>query len=406
MSSTSPRRRILVVHDYGTRSGGAEHIALGLRDGLRRRGHDALLFTSGARPLPLPVLADETCFGTMSPARRVLQAVNPWALRRLRQVVADYQPDVVHLRMFMTQLSPLVLQALRGVPTLLHLVNYDLICPLNTKVLPDGSRCTHTAGFVCRSQGCIPLAGVARFGVQRALWRRGRPAADLVVANSHWLARRLAADGVETDSVIWNGVPERPARPPLAGEPTVSFAGRMFSKKGVDVLLRAMARIPGGRLVIAGDGPERRSLERLASELGLSSRAVFLGHLTHEALEEELASAWVHAVPSVWEEPFGITAAEALMRGTAVVASAAGGVSELVDEGRTGLLAPPGDDEALAKSLARILDDRELAERFGAEGRRFALAELTDERFLDRVEALYESLLATEVSVQESPAPA
>jgi glycosyltransferase involved in cell wall biosynthesis len=396
--TTTPRRRILIVHDYGALVGGAEHVALGLRDGLRARGHDARLFSSTAQPLPLPIVADDTCLGTMSPLRRVLQVANPSALRRLRAVVASYRPDVVHLRMFMTQLSPLVLQALQGTPTVLHLVNYDLVCPLNTKVLPDGSRCEYSAGRICRSTGCVPLAGVARFEMQRFLWRRGRRAVGLIAANSHWVARRLASEGVPVDAVVWNGVPEAPPRAPLADPPTISFAGRLWPKKGVDVLLRAMANVPTGRLLIAGDGPERGSLEELASSLGLSSRVRFLGHLPRETLESELGPAWVHVVPSVWEEPFGISAAEALMRGTAVVASGAGGVSELVLEGRTGLLVPPADESALAEALVRVLADRRLAERLGSEARRFALAELTQERFLDRIEELYASLLQQQVA--------
>jgi glycosyltransferase involved in cell wall biosynthesis len=389
----SERLRVLVVHDHGTLSGGAEHVALDLRDGLRARGHDARLFTSDVQPLPVPVLADDTCLGTTSRAGRVLRVANPWAFLRLREVIASYRPDVVHLRMFMYQLSPLVFHALRGVPTVLHLVNYDLVCPLNTKVLPDGSRCTHRAGMACHDAGCVRLAGVARFAAQRSLWARGRDAVDLVVANSAWLADRLGREGIDVDAVVWNGTPERPARPALTGPPTVSFAGRLFPKKGVDVLVRSMTRLPDARLVVAGEGPMRPALERLAAELGLGSRVRFLGHVSHEVLERELADAWAHAVPSVWEEPFGLTASEALMRGTAVVASSLGGVTEFVHDGRTGILAGPADDEALSAGLGRVLADRELAERLGAEGRRFALDELTDERFLDRVERLYERVL-------------
>ena len=340
------------------------------------------------------MLADDTCLGTTSPARRVLQAANPWALRGLRRALIEHRPDVVHLRMFMTQLSPLVLRALGDVPALLHLVNYDLVCPLNTKVLPDGQPCPHAAGRICRSTGCVSLAGAARFATQRALWRSGRGSIDLIVANSHWVAERVGREGIDVDAVVWNGVPERPVRPPLSGPPTVSFAGRLYAKKGVDVLLRAMAllALPHAVLLIAGDGPERARLEGLAAELRLGGRVRFLGHLSPDRLEQELASAWTHVVPSVWDEPFGLTTAEAMMRGTAVVASNRGGPSEIVRHGETGLLVPPDDAGALADALASILSDRVLAERLGAAGARFARAELTNERFLDGIEDLYRRL--------------
>ena len=340
------------------------------------------------------MLADDTCLGTTSPVRRALQAANPWALRGLRRAVLEHRPDVVHLRMFMTELSPLVLRALADVPTLVHLVNYDLVCPLNTKVLPDGQPCSYAAGRICHSTGCVSLPGVARFATQQALWRSGRASIDLIVANSHWVAELVGRDGIDVDAVVWNGVAERPIRPPLTEPPTISFAGRLYAKKGVDVLLRAMARltVPDTVLLIAGDGPERARLEGLAAELRLGGRVRFLGHLSPDRLEQELATAWVHVVPSVWDEPFGLTTAEAMMRGTAVVASNRGGPSEIIRHGESGLLVPPADADAMADALARVLSDRAFAERLGAAGARFARAELTNERFLDGIEGLYRRL--------------
>ncbi len=135
----------------------------------------------------------------------------------------------------------------------------------------------------------------------------------------------------------------------------VGYAGRLVSKKGVDVLISAMAivlgNIPGARLLIAGDGPERRRLESQANDLGISGSVQFTGHLDATGTENALAAAWVQAVPSVWEEPFGLVAAESMMRGTAVVASRAGGLTEQVVEGETGYLVPPGDAGALAHAI-------------------------------------------------------
>jgi glycosyltransferase involved in cell wall biosynthesis len=390
--------KVLIVHDYGTLSGGAEHMSITLREGLRARGHDARLFASTARQLPgLPIVADYTGYGTMGPARRVLQAVNPFAAARLREALRDFRPDVVHVRMFLAQLSPLVLPLLREVPALLHVVNYHLICPIDTKLLPDGRSCAVRAGTICRREGCIPLAGVARLAVQRGLWERWFDAFDRVVTNSDWVRRRLELEGLAVHRVVWNGVRARSARPLLDGPPTVAFAGRLERKKGVEVLLRAFVRVaeevPEARLVLAGDGPDRPRLERLLRDLDLRRRARLLGHLPQDRLEDALSGAWVQAVPSLWEEPFGLVAAEAMMRGTAVVASSSGGVAEIVRDGQTGLLAAPGDADDLAGKLLPYLRDRELAERTGAAARAWALAELTEERVLDRFEALYRELV-------------
>ena len=403
-------RRILIVHDYGTPSGGAENVAVMLRDGLRRRGHDARLFASSAEPLAVENVADYTCFGTMSPARRVLQVANPLAARSLRRVLDEFEPDVVHLRMFNTQLSPLVLRAIAGYPCLLHVGGYELICPLLTKTLPDGSPCHTAAGTGCHRTGCLSAAGTARAVVQAGLRRRWLGVVDVTVPNSEWVRQRLVGDGLPAGEAISNGVPAVPARPPLAGPPSVAFAGRLVEKKGADVLVEAMRTVvatqPDARLLLAGDGPQGPRIRAAIAAAGLAPSVSVLGHLPRIELDRALGGAWVQAVPSQWEEPFGNAAAEAMMRGTAVVATDAGGLRELVEHGVTGLLVPPGDPEALGRALLDVLSDRALAERLGRAGREQALARLSEDRMLDRFEALYEQLIAAGGRRAAVPAPA
>jgi glycosyltransferase involved in cell wall biosynthesis len=165
----------------------------------------------------------------------------------------------------------------------------------------------------------------------------------------------------------------------------------------VDVLLRAMAQVnrvlPGARLLVAGDGPQRAALEQQSEALGNASRVTFLGFRPRHELPALLGSAWVQAVPSRWDEPFGLVAAESMMRGTAVVVSAAGGLAEQVVDGETGSVVPPGDADALAAALLRLLLDRDRAEEVGRAARLRALAEFSEERVVGRFAELYERLL-------------
>jgi glycosyltransferase involved in cell wall biosynthesis len=388
--------RILLIHDFGTLNGGAEIMIWRLREALRERGHEVCLFTSTARPLPLPILADATCFGTVTPARRVVQAWNPHARWRLRRVLRDFVPDVVHVKMFMNQLSPTILPLLAPFPSLLHVINYNLICPLNTKTLPDGSACRNRPGAICHEAGCLPWLGVLRAEVQRRT--TDLSVFDRIVANSRSVAERLRAEGVRVDGWVHNGVPVRAQRPALGEHPVVGYAGRLVKKKGVDVLLEGFAlvksSVPDAQLVIAGDGPEWAALETMTHELGIERSVTFTGHLDARALERALAPAWVQAVPSVWEEPFGLVAAEAMMRGTAVVATAGAGLGEQVVEGETGHLVPAGDAPALSRALESVLLDRERAERMGSTGREKAMRELCEERHVESVICIYDEMLA------------
>jgi len=401
--------RILLVNDYGTATGGAELMLLSLRDALRSRGHDARLFASSARPLSAPNQADYQCLGFHSTVRGLIQVANPSAALRLRHILRDFRPEVVHVRLFLSQLSPLILPLLERVPAIFHAAWYRSICPIGTKMWPGGDPCTEHAGLACLRHRCFAAGFWPSAMLQLKLWRRWRGVFDVVVANSHSTRALLEAEGIGPSEVIWNGVPRRPPRPQLSDSPTVVFAGRLVPEKGVDLLVQAFAdvrmHLKDAKLVIAGDGPQRASLERTVAGLSLGANVRFAGHLGRQQIEECFATAWVQAVPSRWREPFGIVAAEAMMRGTAVVASNGGGLAEIVQHERTGLLVPPNDANALASALLRLLSDRALTESLGSRGRDFALANLTEEIFVDRFVALYERMVRDVVSPAPHPEP-
>lgn len=369
---------------------------LALRDGLRARGHDARLFASRATPGGRQGSADYTCFGTTSRWRTLVQTANPSALRRLRRAVDEFRPDVVHVCLFLTQLSPLVLRALARVPTVYYAVWYRAICPIGTKLLPSGEVCQAPPGAVCRRTGCVPRRDWVPLMLQLRMLRRWWPSIDLVVADSHYVKRRLEGEGLAVDAVVWHGATARAASAERDARPLVAFAGRLVREKGADLLVDAFAKVlaavPEARLLIAGDGPERGALERRIDELGLRAHVELPGHVRRPDLERRLAGAWVQVVPSRWPEPFGIVAAEAMLRGTPVVAADIGGLAELVEHGTTGLLVPPDDVDALSSSLVALLADGPLRTTLGAAARAFAAERLEQDVHVERFLELYRGL--------------
>ena len=145
---------------------------------------------------------------------------------------------------------------------------------------------------------------------------------------------------------------------------------------------------------VSGDGPDSTRLRGLAARLGIEGRTRFVGHLSARELDDALCPAWVQVVPSLWHEPFGLVAPEAMMRGTAVVATAAGGLRDSVVDGKTGLLVPIGDTDALGAALARVLSSKETAEAMGAAGRRRAIDEFQESAVVDAFLAIYADMLA------------
>lgn len=391
------KMRVLMLNDYGRPNGGAELQMLALRDGLLRRGHEVRLLTSDAELTPgFPLLADRTCRGRNDIVQVLTQTANRSAARALAQELRAYPPDVVHVRMFLTQLSPLILPQLRDVPVLFQAAIYKAICPNGLKLLPDGTACTKLAGRVCLTSGCVAWKTWTAAMAQLAMVRRWRGAIDVSAVLSRRMAEEFSAAGWPDVTVLPNGVDEAAPRPPLTADPMVAYAGRLSREKGVDTLIASFARmadrVPEARLVIAGAGPLESELRAAAAPLG--ARVRFMGHLAREDMESLFSQAWVQAVPSLWHEPFGNVSTEAMMRGTAVIASDMGGQSDIVRDGETGYLVPPGDVSAWATALERVLADRPLAERLGAAGRAVALRDYSRESALDRTEAAYRAARA------------
>jgi glycosyltransferase involved in cell wall biosynthesis len=392
--------RVLLVNDYATPTAGAELITRHLRDQLNSRGHQVRVFASRAQLIAGESFADATAFGTNMRLQTLTSTWNPSAVRALKRELRAFPPDVVHVQMFLWQLSPLILPLLETVPSIYYTMTYKTVCPTGLKWLPTGVPCVNRAGVACLRQGCLTMAGFGPLMVQRYLWRRNRHALSAVIGSSNAVRHQLEADGVAVHGVIWPGTPVVRPRAPLSDPPTVTYAGRLAPEKGVEVLIRAFRRAqercPNARLLIAGSGPEESALRALVTQVGMSDAIELHGQLANGRLHALLNRGWVHAVPSRWPEPFGLTATESMMRGTAVITSDIGGLAESVVQDVTGLRVVPGDEIALADALGRVLADRALAERLGAAGRRRALDFFSIEQCVSQFETLYAALGAGE----------
>ena len=154
---------------------------------------------------------------------------------------------------------------------------------------------------------------------------------------------------------------------------TLVCVGRITKSKGQDVLIRAVARLAGAfkdiTVQFIGDGPDRERCQGLAQSLGLSRNCQFLGSLPRSEVFRFMARARVCVVPSL-SEAFGQVAIEALSVGTPVVASAVGGLTEIVRENGNGFQVPAGDGVALASRIELLLSEHDTYERLGVEGRR------------------------------------
>jgi len=212
----------------------------------------------------------------------------------------------------------------------------------------------------------------------------------------------LVSDGVEENRlhVIPPGVIpslfDGPFEDPFAGvgKPRVLFVGRLAPQKGVGTLVAAAGLLedPSAQILLVGDGPERKALEREAKRIGVADRLHFVGFVTHERLPAVLAHADLLVLPSIYEE-LGTVLLEAMQAALPIVASKTGGIPEVIEDGVNGMLVPPGDPEALARAIDRLLADRALACRL-SEGAQERVKHYDWEVLAERVLVVYQGVTA------------
>jgi glycosyltransferase involved in cell wall biosynthesis len=281
------------------------------------------------------------------------------AQSRLRSIAQSWKPDVAVISQFAYHFSPSAFSAVAGIPIVVLMMDYKAICPLGTRLLPDGVRCTHRAGVSCMTHGCISLPHWMRDQPRYARIRAALSRASRVICPSEWMRQQFRAAGVETE-VVRFGVAEpvswfqRAASP----QPKFVYCGRLSPEKGVALLLRAFAKfvadVPHASLRLLGDGPQRKEIDRLIDRLGIRLSVSMSGWISPAEVELELHDAWALVAPSLWAEPFGLAVVEAMTRGVPVIASESGAFLETVTPNVTGIFFESGNEAALVQALRRI----------------------------------------------------
>ena len=364
-----PRRRVLLVVD-SLDTGGAERHVADLAAALVARGDAVTVACSVAGPLAPPL---ERLHVDVRPllGRLVKRRASLRYARALRRLLHTESFDVVHAHVYASAVAAAIATAGTGVPLIVT---------------------EHTEGCWKRRR---------HHRASRLTYRRAARVIAVSAAVRDLLVQR---SGVRPEKVVC--VPNaivpapslprrRPERRARGGRPLVGRVARLQPEKAVDVFLEAAARVapvvPEARFLVVGDGPARAELERLASSLGLDGHVRFLG-LRADA-RDVIARLDVLVVSSR-SEGTPLVALEAMEAGVPVVATAVGGLPDQIEHGRTGLLVPPDDAEALGAALVELLADPGRARVLGEAGRRRAVALFDYGEMFRRVERVYADVLA------------
>lgn len=347
-----------------------------LAETLRLRGH-TVVFISPSRPIQSPGLEGEGRYDYHWPSHR---PVTRRDAAFLMPILSSHRPDctignfgAVNLLAFLTWLRRVPVR-IAWYHTLSTQIDLDSDLPSWRRKLQRlrKSLIYSTATHLLTNSSCAASDAQLKFGI---------PPSKCIV---QWLSLADPLKG------------KNPAGP-RAGRLRVVCAGRFSPSKGQITLVRALAKLSQDtdwEVLFVGDGPCREHCRKVACELGLEQRTEFVGRLRHDEVLEVMAGATVTVVPSQ-AEAFGYVGIESLALGVPVVASAVGGLSEVIRHGYDGLLIPPNDPDGLAAGLAKIIGNPELAAKMGANARAGFLDRFERSRLVPQHASWLENLLDT-----------
>jgi glycosyltransferase involved in cell wall biosynthesis len=321
----------------------------------------------------------------------------PVAILRLARIIRNEKIDIVHgneeLPSFLSGIAGIV--ARRGVR--IYHRQHDVSASYALDGRKAGALVKRLAAWV-RSANYSNVDRTAGATAHVVFTLSEAHRANVLRERPHWARKAIVVPHGIDEPTDWPRCRERAEK--IRGElglaaddPAVTIVARLNWRKGHEVLFDAAARLGRrGRapaVLVVGYGPLEDELRARAAAFGLS-RTFFLGK--HEDVWPYYLAGWVAAVPSV-TEPFGLVSIEAMACGRPVLASAVGGLTEIVVDGSTGRLVPPSDPDALAAALGEMLADQHSRTTMGAEGRRRYLEHFSQDAMTRRWEEVYQTLV-------------
>ncbi len=396
--------KILLSNQYFYQAGGSETMFFKLLNFLKNEGHD--IVTLGMYHAKSMKIDGVKSYFTKSylqqekikiPINRIF---NLHAYKVTQKIIERERPDLAHF--YNTSLispSPIIACLKNKIPTIKTFNDYEHVCP-------DSSKTKHSK-FCQKEMSLLNCLTCERSNVKPSLpivlyynyvikhfelniFRKIHCISICKIIQSALLQSNIKS------TLIYQSIdiPENP--PKLNFTKNILYAGRLSKEKGVKYLIYAMKNVvedfPKAKLLIAGEGKERKYLEYLTKSLGLKKNVEFLGWLNKDQLKELYKNIDFIVLPSIWQEPFGLTGLEAMSYGRPAIAFNVGGISEYIDNGKNGFLIDVFNFNELSEKIKELLTNEKKLKEFSLSSIKKS-KEFSNEIFYKKIKEFYSKVI-------------
>ena len=402
--------RILSVNKFYYLHGGSERYMFDLNRLLENGGNEIVHFAmQHEKNFPSPFsdyFVDQLDFFETSSILQKVQSAGRViysfeAQKKLSRLLVDTKPALAHLHNIAHQLSPSIIHALKSqsIPIVQTLHDYKLVCPTYTLYTNEHvcEKCLlgnyyHVVTNRCnRGSLLASLTNMLEMYIHSFL--KSYEHIDTFISPSKFLLNKIVEGGVDATKIhhvpLFLDTTQFP--PKYEHNGYLLFFGQLIAVKGLGTVLDALKRMKGVRLIVAGRGQQESQFRQIAEKLNLN--VDFVGFQSGDALRELVSGAMAIVVPSLWYEnqPFAIL--ESFAYGKPVIGSNIGGIPELIDDYRNGLLFEPGNADALADKLQWVVDNENRLADMGHSGRQKIEEQFSPSVHYQRIHEIYQSLV-------------
>jgi glycosyltransferase involved in cell wall biosynthesis len=381
--------KILIVHNAYGRTSGEEVVIDNLAALLAARGLDVHRFSRSSEEIETTRLGKIPAFFS--------GIHNPFSRRSFGRFLREKRPDVVHIHNLYPLISPSILPecSAQNIPVVMTVHNFRLACP-NGLLLSHGELCHRCLGgreYWCVLRNCensiFKSTGYALRTAAARVLRRYYDHVNHYLCLTNFQRDVLVKEGMPSDrvSVLTNPVEIKVAEQSMEKN-SVLFVGRVSREKGIVSLFEAARVCSDIPFLIAGSWQAMPEASELAPD-----NVTLLGAVPSQKLGALYENARIFVLPSVWYEGFPTVLLEAMSHGLPVVCSRIGGLPEIVDDGKTGLLYEPGNAGELADRILMLWSDSALCQKLGEAGRKKMYEEYDAEKLVDRLLGIYEKAI-------------
>jgi glycosyltransferase involved in cell wall biosynthesis len=380
---------MLFVHNSYAKPSGEEHMINRIMELLRSHNHEVDFYSENSSNIK-ENLADK-CAAFTKGIYSIESRIS------IKNVIHSFKPNVVQIQNLYPLISPSILPEIRnaGIPIVMRVANYRLVCP-NGLLLSHGklcSKCTGGREWWCAFKNCendiFKSFGYAARNVLARIFKFYQKNVTAYYAQTEFQRNFMINEGISNKlfEVIPNMVEPLVSNNTEIGS-NVSFAGRLSLEKGVSSFKDAASDCPDIPFTMAGN--VSRMPEVLSNK---PPNLELLGQLNKRELDRFYSEARIIVVPSLWYEGFPSVIIEAMLHNRPVICSRIGGLPEIVDEGKTGLLFEPGNVKDLTSKIRLLYHEPELCMKMGEAGREKVLHEYSPDKYYERLMSIYQKAL-------------